>query len=44
VIKVDSVWVTTDKYTEQNLALRYGTALSARRMHSDGNKMAGYCT
>jgi len=44
MIKVDIVLVTIDKYTEQNLARRYGTSLSARRMHSDSNKMAGYGT
>jgi len=38
VIEVDLVLISVDKYTEQNLARRYGTSLCARRMHSDGNK------
>jgi len=38
VVKVDLVLVTIDIYTEQNLALHYGTSFSAKRMHSDGKK------
>jgi hypothetical protein len=44
MFKVDLVLVTVDKYTEQDLAVRYGISLSARRVHSDRNKMGGYCT